>query len=132
MYFKASDAALELFDMVEIIYHNWKKFFYEFLDDTRPDHVSTDVVFALAIKLLDREDDFTFPGMPVARFVHMKSRLQGWPGDVGEDWMGHLSGTVTKDLSLKIGRYRQTLPVHYHDKKFLTDEIIAHYEAALK
>lgn len=132
MYFKASDAALELFDMVETIYHNWQKFFYEFLDDTRPDHVSTDVVFALAIKLLDREDDFTFRGMPMMRFVHMKSRLQNWPSDVGEDWMGHLSGTVTKDLCLKIGRYRQTLPVHYHDKKFLTDEIISHYEAALK
>ena len=132
MYFKASDAALELFDMVETIYHNWQKFFYDFLDDTRPDHVSTDVVFALAIKLLDREDDFTFRGMPMMRFVHMKSRLQNWPSDVGEDWMGHLSGTVTKDLCLKIGRYRQTLPVHYHDKKFLTDEIISHYEAALK
>lgn len=132
MYFKASDAAMELFDLVETIYHNWEKFFYEFLDDTRPDHVSTDVVFALAVKLLDREDDFTFKGMPVPTFVHMKTRLQDWPADTGDDWMGHISGTVTKDLCVKIGRYRQTLPVHYHHKGFLTDEIISHYEAALK
>ena len=131
MYFKASDAALELFSMAEVIYHNWQKFFHEFLDITRPSEVSTDVVFALAMKLIDRTDEMTFAGHSIPRFVHMKSRLQGWP-DIGEEWTNHLSGTLTEDLVLKIGRYRQTLPVHYHIKSFLTDEMISTYEKAIR
>lgn len=129
MYFKATDPTLELFEMVETIYHNWETFFYEFLDNTRPDHVSTDVVFALAVKLLDIENEVTFRDFSIPRFVHMKTRVQGWPSDASETWMDHLSGTVTPDLEVKIGRYRQMLPVHYQDKAFLTDEILAFYEA---
>lgn len=128
MYFKVTDFSLELFKLVEDIYHNWQAFFDECLDDTRPDHVSTDVVFALAIKLLGIETDVTFPGFPVPTFVHMKSRMQGWP-DASEDWMSHISGTVTPELEIKIGRYLQTFPVHYQDKRFLTDDILALYEA---
>ncbi len=131
MYFKVTDPSLELFALAETIYHNWQRFFYQYLDDTRPDHVSTDVVFALATRLLDRESDFTFPAFPVPTFVHMKSRIQDWPWDIGEDWMKHISATVTEDLQIKIGRYRQTYPVHYHDKAFLTDDILAQYEARL-
>ena len=129
MYFKATEPALELFSMVEIIYHNWQRFFYEFLDDTRPDHVSTDVVFALATKLLDRESEFTFKDFPIPSFVHMKTGMQDWPAETSEDWMKHISATVTADLDIKIGRYRQTMPVHYHDKNFLSDDILALYEA---
>ncbi len=52
-YFRFSDTAQEVFRMMETIFHNWEHFFYEYLDDTRPEVVSTDVVMALAIKLLD-------------------------------------------------------------------------------
>ena len=67
------------------------------------------------------------------RFVHMKSRLQHWPDMIATDeqWLRHVPITLTDDLILKIGRYRQYLPLHYHDKAFLTDAIIATYERKL-
>jgi hypothetical protein len=133
MYFKFGEEALALFDLITEIYHHWRDFFREHLEPlTRPQYVSTDVVFALAIKLFDA-DRCTFPSLPVPRFVHMKTRLQNWPqmieGD--EDWTKHVQTTLTDDLVLKIGRYQQYLPVHYQLKSFLTDEIIAKYERKL-
>lgn len=133
MYFKICDFTLELFNLVEIIYHNWQRFFQEFLEPiTRPAFVSTDVVFALAIKLLGAEH-CTFPSLSIPKFVHMKSHLQNWPFDIAKDenWMRHVPVTMTDDLVLKIGRQRQMLPFHYQDKDFLTDEIIQKYERHL-
>ncbi len=130
MYFKTGDVGLELFQLVEDIYHNWQRFFGEFLEPvTRPAYVSTDVVFALAMKILG----ITSPHWLIPRFVHMKSRLQHWPEVVASDenWLKHVPVTFTDDLMLKIGRYRQFFPVHYQRKEFLTNEIIQTYERAL-
>lgn len=130
MYFHTSEFSQELFALVETIYHHWQAFFQEFLEPvTRPSYVSTDVIFALAIKILGREF-YTFPSMAIPRFVHMKSHLQNWPREIAheEDWTRHVEVTMTDDLVLKIGRYRQMLPFHYQIKSFLTDEIIQKYE----
>lgn len=133
MYFRYSDTAEALFKQAEIIYHNWEKFFETYLTaETRPTFVSTDVVFALAVKTLGLEDECTYPAAPVPRFVHMKSQLQNWPENKsGEAWDAHVTSTLTDDLHLKIGLYRQHRPFHYHLKGFLTDDIIATYEKAL-
>jgi hypothetical protein len=132
MYFKYSDLAQELFEMAEIIYYNWQKFFFEFLEEPRPKEVSTDVVFALAMRLIGREDDCVGVGQ-FPNFVHMKSKLQNWDDSkVSEEWTKHIGVYFTDDLELKIGRYRQLSPLHYHDKSFLTDEIIESYEEKLK
>lgn len=133
MYFKLGDVALEWFTMAEAIYKNWLEFSREFLEPiTRPKFVSTDVVFALASKLLD-SDLHTFQSLPVPRFVHMKARMQHWPEIIAadEDWMRHVPMTLTDDLIFKVGRYRQYLPFHYQNKAFLTDDILQIYERRL-
>jgi hypothetical protein len=132
--FRWSETAQEVFTMAEYIFQNWERFFEEFLEPvTRPRYVSTDVVFALAIKLLDLVADCTLPasiGYP--RIIHMKSKLQGWPEEgLTEDWTRHIPTTLTDDLTLKIAREVQVLPLHYHDKAFLTDRIITSYERHL-
>jgi hypothetical protein len=133
MFFKANEAAQELFAMAEIIYHNWEKFFFEYLDETRPKEVSTDVVFALAMKLIGKEREMTYPGRGLPTFVHMKSRLQDWQiANLEEDWTKYISGTVTPNLSVKVGRFSQHLPFHYHVKEFISDAVLATYEEALK
>jgi len=91
LYFRISDFAQEFFDLTETIFQNWQRFFEEFLEPlSRPQYVSTDVVFALAAKLLD---DCVHPSQTacvptasrdaprhmVPRFVHMKSQMQNWP-----------------------------------------------------
>jgi hypothetical protein len=127
LYFRISQPAMKVFDLAQTIFHNWQRFFTEFLEPiTRPQMVSTDVVFALAIKLLDA-NDCIFPTLPVPRFVHMKTRLQNWPAIIdGEDWTKHIQVNLTDVM--KLGRHRQHLPLHYHIKTFLTDAMLQHYE----
>lgn len=130
-FFRAGDFAQEIFEMMELIYHNWERFTFTFMDETRPRSPNTDVALALAIKLTDNVHLCTPSGI-IPTFVHMKSKVQNWPrGMAGEKWTDHISVTFSDDLELKIGRHRQRLPFHYHDKSFLTDEIIEKYERAL-
>lgn len=132
MYFKYSDLAKELFDMAEIIYHNWEHFRFEFLIEPRPTELSTDVIFALAMRLIGREEECVSIGS-FPNFIHMKTQLQGWnANEVTEDWTEHIGVYFTDELELKIGRYRQLAPLHYHVKSFLTDEMIKMYEDKLK
>jgi hypothetical protein len=132
MYFRYSDTAYELFNMAELVYHNWPLFVREYLDEPRPTEVSTDVVFALSMKLLGLEDDCTRPGT-FPNFVHMKSQLQGWDVNrVTEQWTDHIGTYFTDELELKIGRFRQLAPLHYHIKTFVTDEMIKLYEQKVK
>lgn len=130
-YFKYSDLAQSVFEMMELIFHNWEHMSYEYMDNTRPAEVSTDVVMALAIKLLGVEDKCVsatnFPYM-----VHMKTQLQGWPeAMVSEDWSKNIDANITPDLRINIGRYRQSAPLHYHLKSFMTDGMISAYEKRL-
>ena len=45
-----------------------------------------------------------------------------------KNWTKHIGAYFSKDCDLKIGNYKQTLPFHYQDKEFLTDEIIVKLE----
>lgn len=130
-YFKKNDKSFELFKLAELIFQNWQRYFYEFLEpDTRPTFVSTDVVFALAAKLLNYTELNPDPSSPIPTFVHMKSRLQNWPEDVymTEDWTKMIPTYFGRDCALKVGNYQQHLPFHYHVKDFLTDKIISNLE----
>jgi hypothetical protein len=152
LYFRLSDFAQEYFALCESIFHDWQAFFGEFLEPlSRPLYISTDVVYALAAQLMG---DCVYPALPVPRFVHMKTRMQNWQMIDDEDWSSHVPVSLTDDLScrriddttaatpptsggrasqliLKLGRYRQSLPVHYHLKNFLTDAMIETYERYL-
>lgn len=134
MYFRYSDLAKDVFEMTEIIFQNWEHFTYTFLEEPRPTELSTDVAIALAIKLLGVEDECTDPSRNYPNFVHMKTKMQNWIGakDIPEDWSKSISVFMTEQLELKIGRYRQLAPLHYHLKDFVTDEMLELYENAIK
>lgn len=124
-YFKKSALAAELFKMTEIIYNNWERFFYEYLDETRPKYNSGDVAYALAIKLLGIEEDCFGNLDSVPSFVHMKSHLQGINEKlISEDWTQHIPTYFMEDGTFMIGNYRQTLPFHYYVKNWLTNDMI--------
>ena len=130
-YFKKNEINFELFKLAEFIFNNWERMFYEFLEpEHRPKFVSTDVVFALAAKILNycELNQRPIEGMPT--FVHMKSQLQGWANDqfMNEDWTKMIQTSYNRDCDLKVGNYLQTLPFHYHVKTFLTDRIIQQLE----
>jgi hypothetical protein len=133
-YFKKNDLNHALFKEAEFIFNNWEKCFYELLQpEHRPSFVSTDVVFALAAKMLDYESYNNYPGISMPTFVHMKSQLQGWPNDnfMSEDWTQMIRPSFNNDCDLKIGNYLQDLPFHYHVKEFMTDKMIAQMERKL-
>lgn len=126
-YFKKNEVNFELFKLAEFIFNNWERCFYEFLKpDNRPKLVSTDVVFAIAAKIMDYTSLNNTPLVDVPTFVHMKSRLQDWPVDqfMVEDWTKMIPHHFNRDCSLKIGNYAQHLPIHYHVKTFLTDKML--------
>lgn len=133
MYFKQSHLTSELFRMTNIIFKNWKTFYNNYLDHTRPNYLSGDVAYALAIKLLGIENKCFGIIDSVPSFVHMKSGLQNISEQsISEDWTQHIPSYFTEECSLKVGNFEQTLPFHYHIKHWLTDDIISKLENAVK
>ena len=131
MYFRKGSFSTEFFKCAAYIFNNWKEVSEQLLDHTRPQDASTDVVYALATKVLDIsdiviDDDHNFG------FVHMKNDLQGWDQKYGyNNWYDNVQCFVSDDLEIKIGHYKQILPFHYQEKSFLTDDIIKKYERHL-
>ena len=133
MYFKKTELAAELFKLTEIIFNNWERFFYDYLNETRPKHLSGDVAYALAMKILGIEDECSLSNLDIPSFVHMKSKLQNIPEKyLTEDWTQHIPTYFTKEGTLKIGNFQQDLPFHYQIKEWLTDDIIKKLEGIYK
>lgn len=129
-YFKKSQLAEEFWTLVEIIVKNWEKFYDRFLLKSKPKHLSIDVVFALAVMILDIEDK-VFSKFDYPTFTHMKSKVQNWI-TVTDDWMDYGAVYLTKDGSLKISNYQQTGIFHYTEKKFLNEYVECVYETLYK
>lgn len=126
MYFKKTSLTAELFKLVEIIFQNWERFYYEYMDETRPRNLSGDVAYALAIKILGVENECFGNLDTVPSFVHMKSFLQNVDEKfLSEDWTKNIPTYFSEDCTFKIGNYEQYLPFHYHIKTWLTDEMIS-------
>lgn len=123
-YFKKSKTAEELFSHAEVIFKNWTYIKNYMLKNGEQEPASTDVVFAIAAKILGVEN-CTLPGT-VPTFVHMKNAVQGWTESTPWTEMiySEFDGT-----NLTVGFQRQRLPFHYHLKNFAKEETIKHYES---
>lgn len=127
MYFRRCDQVRDYFYLARDLYYHWDKVSLEFMDHTRPSHPSTDVVFALAAKLMEMDVHHDFSG-----FVHMKRYMQDVPTYLITDrWYKNLSYYFDANMMLYIENIAQRRPFHYQDKGFITDEIILRYEKAL-
>ncbi len=126
-YFNKSEMSYKFFNLVENIILNWKLYYDEFLNDDGQDWVSADVAYALAAKILGSDkfiSDQSFPS-----FVHMKSYVQNIKDkNISPKWQNTLSSNVSDDLKITVQNFSQTLPFHYVEKDWLTDEIIRKYE----
>ena len=130
-YFKKSQLASELFAMIEVVFQHWQRFFYKYMPAGKPDRLSGDVAFALAIKLLGMEQQCTrinVDTMPT--FVHMKSRVQNVQ-HVREDWTQSIPTYYDSCTNFKVGNFQQTLPFHYVDDNWMTPEKIRQMEKQL-
>jgi hypothetical protein len=116
-YFKKSDLCLEFWKWVELICKNWKEFYQTFLTDSRPQHLSIDVAFALAVKIMGIEDK-VFSKADFPTFIHMKGAVQNWQQSV-DDWNTYIDSYFTDKMSIKIGNFHQRGILHYTEKSFL-------------
>lgn len=133
MYFKKSELSSELFAMTEIIFQHWQRFYFKYLPNNKPSHLSGDVAFALAMKLLGIEDQCTRENINcVPTFTHMKSHIQNITSKVyvDEDWTKTIPTYYTSYNNFKLGNFHQTLPFHYVEKDWMTSEKIKQMEVA--
>jgi len=130
MYFKKSELAAELFAMTEIIFNNWKRFFFKYMPKGKPDWLSGDVAFALAMQILGIEHECTRDNMKeYPTFVHMKSNIQNAMGmPLYDTWTDSLPTYYRNYNDFKVANFQQTRPFHYVEKDWLTDEMLAQME----
>jgi hypothetical protein len=125
-YFKKSQFSKEFWLLVEIISKNWEEFYNRFLPNYKSKYLSMDLVFALAIKILDIEDQVT-TNFNYPTFVHMKSIVQNWQ-KISNEWIELVPISFNKECELKIGNFQQTGIFHYTEKKFLNRDIENSYQ----
>lgn len=131
-YFKKSDLASEFFAMVEIVFQHWQRFYHRYMPKGKPDWLSGDVSYALAMQLLGIEHLCTRENIEsVPTFVHMKSHIQNVKGALINEKWGDSLPTYYKDCTnFKIGNFQQLLPFHYVEDEWLTDKKIKQMEAS--
>jgi len=132
-YFKNSGLSHEFFRMVELIMVHWNVYYDKFLKGTGQDWMSADLAYALAIRLLDLEEEVIDNDIKdVPTFTHMKSYIQNIPNNkISGVWTESIPSSLSSDLKIRVANYEQSLPFHYVEKKWLTEEKINMYEKAL-
>ena len=118
-YFRFGRISMELFKLAEAIYTNWTVFRDELLKNCREDTPSTDVVFAIAARILGVEL-CTNPALDYPSFVHMKGAVNGL--DAAADWQQVFPHELYNN-TLMINFTRQQWPVHYYQKNFANAHI---------
>jgi len=129
-YFKKSQLASELFAMIEIVFQHWQRFFYKYMPNGKPDKLSGDVAFALAMQILGIEHLCTRDNLKHApTFIHMKSHVQNIPDTrISEKWTETLPTYYDNYKNFKIGNFQQIFPFHYVEKDWLNKDMIKQME----
>ena len=128
-YFKKNEFSKEFWQLIELIVKNWKSYYNAFLKGNKPNHLSIDIAFALAVKILGIENE-VFSSLDIPTFVHMKSGDQGWKSFT-ESWIDKAGVYMNNNCQLKIGNYQQSGIFHYTEKRFLNENIIMNYRNLL-
>lgn len=129
-YFRKSNQAKELFDQTKIICENWDYFINKYMYRRKPKTFSTDVAFALALKILGLREEAMLSELCFPYFTHMRTNNQGWDlstYELDEDWSKYPPISFDRfnnTLGIKIGNVRQFGILHYQEKSFLTDKMI--------
>jgi hypothetical protein len=129
-YFKKSEVAAELFKVIEMIFSHWERMYFLYLPEHKPDKLSGDVAYALAIQLLGIEHLCTRENVTsVPTFVHMKSHIQNIPySQMSHVWTESLPTYYVDCSNFKIGNFQQSLPFHYHEKEWMTKDMVKQLE----
>ena len=127
MYFRYTREAVQFFTLAEQIFKNWAHIRDKVLLNCRDDNPTTDVVYAIAAKIMGVED-CTLPSVDFINFVHMKPAINKW---TSTPWP-ELVMCETDLPMIRISNTNQYHPVHYHEKSWVTDALVKEYEDELR
>jgi hypothetical protein len=122
MYFRYSPEAAEFFWYARLIFQNWNTV-KDQLVKCYDDYPTTDVVYALAAKIIG-EEKCTIPGVDFINFTHMKPAINKLSQQI--TWHD-LVVTETEAPMVRINNINQYHPLHYQDKTWASDELIKEY-----
>jgi hypothetical protein len=122
-YFKKTPLTQQFFEIAKSLFEHWDTVKNTLLINAENESATTDVVFAVACRLLGDENCY-LPGS-VPTFTHMKGSINGW--ELNTNW-SDMVYTEFDDTKLNVGFQRQRVPFHYYQKDFITDELLEFYE----
>jgi len=123
MYFRFTKTAKDFFDRVKLIFANWEPI-RDSLKNCREDVPSTDLVFALATRLIG-EELCTLPSADFVNFVHMKPAINNFNSELT---FREVFVTEFDQGMIRINNINQYHPLHYYDKTFVNHDLIDYYE----
>lgn len=123
MYFRFTKTAKDFFDKTKLIFANWESIKNN-LKNCREDVPSTDLVFAVAARLIG-EDLCTLPSADFINFVHMKPAINNFDNELTfkEVFVSEFDQGM-----IRINNINQYHPLHYFDKTFANQDLIDYYE----
>jgi hypothetical protein len=100
------------------------------MPEGKPDWLSGDVAFALAMQILGIEHLCTQENIDeVPTFIHMKSHVQNIPDTrISEIWSETLPTYYNTYKDFKIGNFQQLYPFHYVEKDWMSISMIKQME----
>lgn len=123
MYFRFTKTAKDFFDLAKLIFENWESIKNN-LKNCRENEPSTDLVFALAVRLIG-EESCTLPSADFINFTHMKPAINNFDNDLN---FQEVFVTEFDQGMIRINNINQYHPLHYYDKTFANQELIDYYE----
>jgi hypothetical protein len=123
VYFRYSQFAMEFFALIRMIMENWEWVSKEHIIKNEDTRIRIDEVFSLATRIMGKQY-LTLP-FSVPTFVHGKGGAWGLREQT--PWYEQLYVEWNKTVPI-IGHYHQRLPLHYHHKEWISDDIIKRYE----
>ena len=123
MYFRYSQTAHDFFRVARQIWSDWDLITPQ-LKNYRDEQPTTDVVYALTAKVQGVES-CTLPGCDFINFTHMKNSINDWPEIT--PWKELVVSEVDVPM-IRINNQNQYHPVHYQDKSWITDDVVARFE----
>lgn len=120
---RSSPLAIEWFKMADPIFQNWRDVYSKLFNDKKPLTFNKNVLANIVTHLLDVNSEIR---VNLNNLYDLDLRSQGlWNDDIPINWTEMLNHWYTDDEKLIIENYIISSGiVHYHDKSFLTEDIL--------
>lgn len=120
-YFKNTDPAHEFYKTLEFVCKNWELCYGKFAPVDYQNWLSMDLSAAVAIDMMGIAQE-VIDTTGTLQFIHMKPAIQGWES-TPPSWQNGIQWLYNRDFT--IGNIKQEGLLHYIDKNFITDAMIA-------